>query len=268
MQTMIPAQGRAVTKGVSRKIAAKLRQSVHVLRKEGAPRLLELSALSLIEPIRVLRLRAAVSFDATCALSKLSNGKHGRGLFIDCGSNIGQGYTYFSRYYKRDHFDYILVEPNVQCFPYLEALRSDKVSVEIIRKAASTKDGFARLFGPPSGAGDPTYQGRSIVAEHNGSLYDNADSATEVVETFSLSQLIQEKTKLYDLIALKMDVEGAEYAILEDILETGAHRELFAAYLEFHSLYTRQLERAAMRALEEKIKRSLESENVIFREWI
>ncbi len=268
MQTMTPDRGGVVTNGFSSKIATKLRKSAHVLRKEGAPRLLELSALSLIEPIRVLRLRAAVSFDATRALSRLSNGKRGRGLFIDCGSNIGQGYAYFSRYYKRDHFDYILIEPNVQCFPYLEVLRRDKVSVEIIRKAASTKGGFARLFGPPSGEGDPTYQGRSIVAEHNGSLYDNADPAAEVVETFSLSQLILEKSKSYDLIALKMDVEGAEYAILEDILEKGAHRELFAAYVEFHSLYMRQLERAAKRALEEKIKRSLESENVIFREWI
>jgi hypothetical protein len=65
-----------------------------------------------------------------------------------------------------------------------------------------------------------------------------------------------------------MDVEGAEYDILEDILESGAHRELFATYIEFHSLYMKQLERAAKRILEEKIKRSLESANVIFREWI
>ena len=267
MQTMTPDRGRAVPNGFSDKIATKLRKSAYVLRKEGAPRLLELSALSLIEPIRMLRLRAAISFDATLALSKLSNGKR-RGLFIDCGSNIGQGYAYFSRYYKRDRFDYVLIEPNVQCFPYLEALRRDKVRIEIIRKAASTKTGFARLFGSPSGEGDPIYQGRSIVAEHNGSLYDNADPAAAVVETFSLSQLILEKSKSYDLIALKMDVEGAEYAILEDILEKGAHRELFAAYVEFHSLYMRQLERAAKRALEEKIRRSLKSENVIFREWI
>jgi FkbM family methyltransferase len=230
---------------------------------------LELSVLSLNEPIRALHLRTAVSADATRALSKLRNGKHGRGLFIDCGSNIGQGYSYFSRYYKREHYDYILIEPNVQCLPFLEALRADcGVHIEIIGKAASTTSGFARLFGPPSGRGDPTYQGRSIVAEHNSSFYDNVDATEDVVETFSLSQLILEKRNSYDLIALKMDVEGAEYDILEDILESGAHRELFATYIEFHSLYMKQLERAAKRILEEKIKRSLESANVIFREWI
>src|SRR6476660_8081356 len=65
MQTMTPDRGGVVTNGFSSKIATKLRKSAYVLRKEGAPRLLELSALSLIEPIRVLRLRAAVSFDAT-----------------------------------------------------------------------------------------------------------------------------------------------------------------------------------------------------------
>jgi hypothetical protein len=71
MQTMTPDRGGVVTNGFSSKIATKLRKSAYVLRREGAPRLLELSALSLIEPIRVLRLRAAVSFDATRALSKL-----------------------------------------------------------------------------------------------------------------------------------------------------------------------------------------------------
>jgi hypothetical protein len=169
----------AVTTGFSARISAKLRHSAHVLREEGASRLLELSVLSLNEPIRALHLRTAVSADATRALSKLRNGKHGRGLFIDCGSNIGQGYSYFSRYYKREHYDYILIEPNVQCLPFLEALRADcGVHIEIIGKAASTTSGFARLFGPPSGQGDPTYQGRSIVAEHNSSSWKNAIRTT------------------------------------------------------------------------------------------
>lgn len=265
----MPDLTSAEPRGFSARVSAKLRHSAHVLREEGPSRLLELSAASLSEPIKALRLRAAVSADAKRALAKLRNGKRGRGLFIDCGSNIGQGYSYFSRYYERDHYDYILIEPNALCLPYLKALRAESgVNMEIIGKAASTRSGFANLFGPPSGEGVPTYQGRSIVAEHNSSFYDNIDATEDVVETFSLSQLILESSNSYDLIALKMDVEGAEYDIWEDILQTGAHRQLFAAYIEFHSLYMRQLERAAKRKLEEKIKRSLESENVIFREWI
>ncbi len=266
MRTLTPDLRVSIRKGLIGKLAAKLRRSAYVLREEGASRLLQLSARSLIEPIRTRSLRGIVSFDAARAVSRLGNGTRGRGLFIDCGSNVGQGYAYFSRYYTGDHFDYVLIEPNAQCFPYLEALGG--ASIEIIRKAASTTSGVASLFGPPSGEGDPVYQGRSIVAGHNGSFYDHGDSAAELVETFSLSQLILEKSRSYDLIALKMDVEGAEYAILQDILAAGAHRELFAVYVEFHSLYMRPSERAAKRALENQIKRSLELENVKFRAWI
>ncbi len=266
MRTLTPDLGIPVRKSLAGKLAAKVRRSAYVLREDGASRLLQLSALSLIEPIRARCLRGIVSLDAARAVSRLGKGTRGRGLFIDCGSNIGQGYAYFSRYYKRDDFDYVLIEPNAQCFPYLEALGGARI--EIIRKAASTKVGIARLFGPPSGDGDLIYQGRSIVAGHNGSFYDPADSAAELVETFSLSQLILEKGRSYGLIALKMDVEGAEYAILQDILEKGAHRELFAVYVEFHSLYMRPPERLAMRALEGQIRRSLESANVKFRVWI
>ena len=248
---------------------AKLNRSVYVLQHEGARRFVELSIQSLIEPIKSLRLRASVAADAKQAESRLRHGRYGRGLFVDCGSNIGQGYSYFSKHYRNEHFDYILVEPNPRCLPFLEALRSDcRSHIEIIGKAASTKSGSAMLFGPPSKEGGPTDQALSIIAEHNSCLYDSEAATTDTVETFSLSQLILEKRNSYDVIALKMDVEGAEYDVLQDFLETGAHRALFAVYVEFHSRYMKPTQRLARRFAEQWIKRSLQKESVIVREWI
>jgi FkbM family methyltransferase len=258
-----------VAKSVGAGITAKLHRSAEVLREEGLSRFFELAALSLSEPIRTLYLRAAVSADARRALAKLRAGKRGRGLFIDCGSNVGQAYTYFSSYYRPDHYDYILIEPNAKCLPFLEAFRKNRgANIEIIAKAASTSNGFATLFGPPSTENQPTYQGRSLIAEHNSSFYDNHDATADVVETFSLAQLILSKSSAYDLIVLKMDVEGAEYDILKDILRADAHREIFAAYIEFHSLYMKQPERTKTRELERAIKTALVGQNVTFREWI
>jgi FkbM family methyltransferase len=248
---------------------AKLNRSVNVLQREGARRFVELSIHSLIEPIRSLRLRASIAADAKQAESRLRRGGCGRGLFIDCGSNIGQGYSYFSKYYRKEHFDYILVEPNPRCLPFLEAVRADcRNHIEIIGKAASTRSGSAMLFGPPLKEGGPTDQALSIMAEHNSSLYDSEAATADTVETFSLSQLVLEKRNSYDVIAMKMDVEGAEYDILQDFVETGAHRELFAVYVEFHSQYMKPTQRLARHFAEQRIKRSLQKENVIVREWI
>ena len=41
--------------------------------------------------------------------------KDKKGLFIDCGSNLGQGFTFFEQYFPLKIFDYILVEPNPFC---------------------------------------------------------------------------------------------------------------------------------------------------------
>lgn len=242
----------------------KFESAASVLRQEGALQMVKLAAISLMEPIHSLRLRKLISADARRAAAKLRS-TGGRGLFVDCGANIGQSYAYFSEYYQREHFDYILIEPNPRCLPFLEKLCSD--DIEIIGKAASTRKGSARLFGPPLIRNEPTHQGLSLIAEHNASLYESAETG-DTVETFSLSELVLTKRNSYKLIVLKMDVEGAEYQILEDLVATGAHRELFAAYIEFHSRYMNNTDRVGKRAAEDKIKRALQGEKVIVREWI
>lgn len=253
----------------SARLSAKLQQSANILRNEGALRFLELSALSLSAPVRSLRLRIAVSADAKGAILKIKNGTHERGLFIDCGSNTGQSYNLFSKYYKKEYFDYILIEPNKNCMPYLQALRANSgTNIEIIGKAASVRNGFAKLFGPPSDRREPTYEGRSIVPEHNSSLYETENSAADIVETFSLSHLILTKFLLYDVIVLKMDVEGAEYEILYDMIERKAHHALYATYIEFHSAYMKENDRNIKRKIELNLKKSIESDDILFREWI
>lgn len=254
---------------LSARLTAKLQQSADVLQDEGALRFLELSALSLSAPVRSMRVRIAVAADAKRAIAKIKNSSRGRGLFIDCGSNVGQGYTVFSRYYTNEYFDFIMIEPNKSCIPYLQALRaSSSANIEIIDKAASVRDGFTKLFGPPSDRRQPTYEGRSIVPEHNSSLYEAGDAGSDIVETFSLSKLILAKRMLYDVIVLKLDVEGAEYEILSDMIDMRTHKELYAAYIEFHSIYMKRFERKIKIVAENNIRDTIERDGILFREWI
>ncbi|RWE67907.1 FkbM family methyltransferase [Mesorhizobium sp.] len=246
----------------------KIKRSLEVLRTEGPGRLLQLSALSLIEPLRWQGLRPRVASDAKQALSHLNLTNRSRGLFIDCGSNIGQGLRFFSTYYTPDKYDYILIEPNKNCLAQLNALRARNLTMEIIPKAASVKDGYAELFGPPPDRAEATHQSCSIILDHNESLYQSQRFAPDLVETFSLSQMIRTKRTLYDVIVLKLDVEGAEYEILDDLIRAGTHRDLYAAYVEFHSLKLRNPARREKRALEARMVQAFDEAGIRFRRWI
>ncbi|UVK44921.1 FkbM family methyltransferase [Mesorhizobium sp. AR07] len=260
-----PLEGAAFD---SHKAVGTIRRSANVLRTEGLGRFLQLSVSSLSEPIRSQILCRRVAGDARQALSKLNEANRNRGLFIDCGSNVGQGYKFFSRHYTPDRYDYVLIEPNRHCLPHLEALRSDKGAMEIVAKAASVKDGYVELFGPPADQANPTHEGCSIFPSHNGSLYQSQRFAHELVETFSLSQMIRAKRRQYEVVVLKLDVEGAEYEILDDMIRSGIHRDLFAAYVEFHSLYMRSSEARMTRAIELEIMREFQKAGTHISRWI
>lgn len=66
------------------------------------------------------QLESQVAMDAQAVKAKLAAGNSQKGLFIDCGSNLGQGFTFFKKYYPLDSFDYMLIEPNPYCLPHLE----------------------------------------------------------------------------------------------------------------------------------------------------
>lgn len=90
-------EGVLESRGKSRRVA-RIEQSVKVLRKQGPLKFLELAISSLIEPIRSARLRDMVAADAKRTSAKIAGKAGRRSLFIDCGSNIGQGYRFFSRH--------------------------------------------------------------------------------------------------------------------------------------------------------------------------
>jgi FkbM family methyltransferase len=250
-------------------VGSKWQRAMWILQNGGVLRLLELSALSVSEPFRTWQLRAAVAADARLASEKIRSGSRGRGLFIDCGSNVGQGYRFFSRHYTPDLYDYILVEPNVECISYLKDILFEKdVNAEIINKAASTRNGRAKLYAPGKIHDDPVYEGYSIVENHNSGLGESHRDHEFDVEIFSLSDLIKEKSQNFDVIVLKMDVEGAEREILCDFLLTGAHKFLFASYVEFHSVYLSGEHREECRAIESGIVRTIKADGRIFRAWI
>lgn len=135
--------------------------------------------------MRQLLLLRPLRQDAARAADLLQAARGRRGLFIDCGSILGQGFAYFKKHFPADRFDYILVEPNPYCVAHLRASASTSEGIEIIAAAASSRDGEAILYGVTEGA-DCASLGGSIVTAHPSAWEREATPAPVSVRTFSL----------------------------------------------------------------------------------
>lgn len=214
------------------------------------------------EYIEMLDLRA--SHDSKVLLSTLRQ-KEKRGAFIDCGSNLGQGFKQFSRHFSTDYFDYFLVEPNPNCWPELELLiASSPNQIFLVKKAASTTDGIVKFYGLEH---DLVSQGGSTLAAHNSKYYKaNIDFSIDV-PSFDFSSFIAEKYELYGCVVLKMDNEGAEYDVLPYLIDRGTHKLQSVAYVEFHSQYMSDNHFKSYRTIESEIRNRLLKDQIPFRDW-
>jgi FkbM family methyltransferase len=214
-------------------------------------------------------LESLVASDALYAKDKVSEGGIGKGLFLDCGSNLGQGFTFFRKYYPLELFDFTLIEPNPNCLPHLENLRSSLPGhIEIINMAASIDSGEASFFGLTESRVDNTAQGGSIIEDHNNMFYKASEADALKVKTFSLAELIKIKSAEYNTIILKLDIESGEYDVLEDLIKNKAHLAIDYSYVEFHSQYMAEPKCSHFRAREVSILEKYKKDCVPLRVWV
>lgn len=162
-----------------------------------------------------------------------------RGLFVDCGSNLGQGFDFFSRYYTAKFFDYALFEPNPHCFELLLE-KIDKLEgykIQLFQKAISTSEGKLNFYGLEENEGGKYSVGGSVLKQHNSKSYEVSDERSILVDTISFSDFIREQSQKYSKIIVKMDIEGGEYPVIEDLLSAGLFDSIDTFYIEFHSQY-------------------------------
>lgn len=206
------------------------------------------------------------------ALSARLNGSGQRGLFIDCGSNQGQGFRYFSQFFAPALYDAILIEPNPHCWASLQdeiAKSAATRRIRLIKAAASTDAGTAQFFGLTERGDNPLSEGGSIVAGHNSALYESDPNSALTVETISLADLIVAQAQTYDAIVMKLDIEGAELDVLDHLLSTGAIDRLYALYVEFHAQYMAEPERHATAARERALVDAIRARGTVrLRLWI
>ncbi|GGA56387.1 protein arginine N-methyltransferase [Okeania sp. KiyG1] len=148
-----------------------------------------------------------------------------RCLFIDCGGYDGCSAIKFLMTHL--NYDCITFEPNPDLWDYYKELPT-----KLIKKAVFTYDGQIEFTVDPLD-GD----GSSLLKDKKIDFYgkvSNADCPVLTIDCIDLSAFISQVSQIYSNIILKLDVEGAEYDILEKMLQERTVRYLDKLYCEFH----------------------------------
>ena len=135
-----------------------------------------------------------------------------KGLFLDCGSNLGQGFEFFRKYYPNKLYDYILFEPNPHCFKELSEKYSclaDK-GVRLENVAVGIENGYIDFYGLEVEKGGVYSVGGTILPEHNSKIYAISTSASLKVPSMNFSQFLVNvlKENVYTAVIMKLDIEG------------------------------------------------------------
>jgi FkbM family methyltransferase len=165
-----------------------------------------------------------------------------RQVFLDCGTHYGEGLRDFARRLPIDAgWEIHCFEANPDCWWYYDKNRLlDVPNLTIHRQAVWVEDGMIDLHREDhavSGSGSP------IVGD---STLDGWASSIVTGNTFpglgqpigvpcvDLSRFVGSIARSADRFVIKLDVEGAEYAILRKMMQDDTLRHVHELYVEYH----------------------------------
>ena len=152
-------------------------------------------------------------------------------IFIDCGYYKGGAFKLFARTNEYDaDFVFYAFEPGWQFCPekIIKAEKQKIVNNKVILsdKAVWIKDGTIDFYRSGRRGGKAN------------SLYKNLYATKEVVspvQCIDFSKWIIDNFSKDDYIVLKLDIEGAEFEVLNKMINDGSIQYIKIAYIEFHS---------------------------------
>lgn len=165
-----------------------------------------------------------------------------KNIYIDCGTHLGQGLLEFYKMFKMDPtWDIYTFEPNpytLQLFVQYNQNFITYNNIKYYNNAVSTHyDTVTFNIDNRPGEG-PIGMGSSIMSldTWNPTAGTNSENFNMTVEVdcINLREFVETFSK-EDNIIIKLDIEGAEYDILEDFIQHNTLDYINHLYVEFHS---------------------------------
>jgi FkbM family methyltransferase len=142
-------------------------------------------------------------------------------FIIDCGANIGFTTLFFTRLFPGARIIAVEPEPGTAAWLRTNVERNAPEGVRIVEAAVAGQEGTVTLFAPETDPGSMTSSTREEWT---------AGAGTQV-RAIRLSTLIDGPVDF-----LKLDVEGAEYEVVRELVATGAIARVRQTTIEYHPL--------------------------------
>ena len=175
-------------------------------------------------------------------MKRLKGNKMNNSIYIDAGGHTGQSIERFKQMSMDNPNSKIYsFECHPRCYEVLKSYETNNIHVS--NKAVWIEDGEIEFFlDMLDEADNPVwphdYPGQastiSEVKAHRGIDGQFNIKSKVKVPCFDFSKWILENFKVEDYIFLKMDIEGSEYNVLEEMVKTGAINLINDLDIEFH----------------------------------
>lgn len=155
-----------------------------------------------------------------------------KNVFIDCGSHYGEGYEEFKTILGIDNsWDVYMFEPNRICFDKLQKYTSN--NIKIYNKAVWNEDS-KMIFRAEKAGNTNKFDGVCSTLLSNDDYYFNYGQESYEVDTIDLAKFLMQFTN-EEKIHIKMDIEGAEFETIRNIIDTGSINKICYLSVEWHS---------------------------------
>lgn len=192
-------------------------------------------------------------------------------IFIDCGTHLFEGFKEIVKLHG--------IDSSWRCFAFeadqssfmdaqdtYASLVGSGLNISFFNKAVWTHDGVVKInscsndnLGSNILADPPTWD----TEWNHDFVYRQGD---DTVESIDFSKFLRSNVSPNDFLVIKMDIEGAEFAVLESMISTETYQLVDVLYCEFHERFfidTRQYSR-----LREEYVSSLTKNGVSINQWI
>jgi FkbM family methyltransferase len=163
-------------------------------------------------------------------------------IFIDCGSNIGQGYDKLSKELSIDStWEVYMFEPNKKC---VDILKDKYQNAHILNKAVWIDNKTRKLNLEYCQVAEDWVGGSSNIIDSGEYvkphyIHDEHLIVSESVECIDFSEFLLNFPHWHQII-LKMDIEGAEFCVLDKMMQDLTIFLIDSIYIEWHERLLKQ----------------------------